>query len=97
VEILVLDILVNSPDTYGYIAAGLTTIAFLPQLIRTFRTKSADDVSLAMLIMFIVGLLFWIDYGWQIKAWPLLLANTVTLILNSSILFLKLLYKNKKQ
>ena len=91
-EATLIDIL-NASETYGYIAALLTTIAFLPQLIKTFKTKSANDVSLVMLIMFMTGLVFWIIYGWKANAIPVLLANITTLILNSSILILKLLYK----
>ncbi|WP_320667841.1 SemiSWEET transporter [Prochlorococcus sp. MIT 1307] len=87
--------IINKAELYGYIAALLTTIAFLPQLIRTFRTKSADDVSLLMLVIFIIGLLFWILYGWQSKAFPVLIANLVTLILNCSILLLKLVYRTR--
>ena len=84
---------INTPETFGYIAALLTTIAFLPQLIKTFKSKTADDVSLIMLILFITGLIFWIIYGWKVKAIPVLTANIITLILNSSILFLKLTYQ----
>ena len=91
-ESTLIDIL-KASETYGYIAALLTTIAFLPQLIKTFKTKSANDVSLVMLIMFMTGLVFWIIYGWKANAIPVLLANITTLILNSSILILKLLYK----
>ena len=83
----------ESPNSFGYVAAFLTTIAFLPQLIRIFKTRSADDVSLTMIVIFIVGLTFWIIYAWETKAIPVLIANIVTLILNCSILTLKLSYK----
>ncbi len=85
--------ILSSSDTYGFIAALLTTIAFLPQLIKTYQTKSADDVSLVMLIMFITGLVFWIIYSIKAKALPVLLANLITLLLNLSILILKILFK----
>ena len=49
-----------SPDDFGFIAAALTTIAFLPQVIKTWRTRKAEDVSIVMLLLFIAGLLFWI-------------------------------------
>ena len=80
---------------FGFIAAGLTTIAFLPQLFRTYRTRSADDVSFSMLILFMVGLAFWIVYALQTNSFPVLLANTVTLILNLSIFILKLLFSGR--
>ena len=79
-------------DLYGSLAALLTTIAFLPQLIKTFQTKKADDVSFLMLILFITGLIFWIIYGILINSYPILIANILTLSFNLSILILKILY-----
>ena len=55
-------------DIFGYFAAILTTAAFLPQLIKTLKTKKADDVSLTTLIMFIIGVLSWIFYGYKISS-----------------------------
>ena len=81
-----------TPDAFGFIAAVLTTIAFLPQLIKTWRTKKADDVSIVMLLMFITGLLFWIIYAVEANALPVLIANIITFILNMTILILKLTY-----
>jgi len=69
-------------DIFGYLAAILTTAAFLPQLIKTLKTKKADDVSLTTLIMFIIGVLSWIIYGYKISSTPILIANLITLILN---------------
>ena len=80
-------------DYYGYIAAILTTVAFLPQLIKTIKTKKAEDVSLVTLLMFISGVCFWIIYGYKISSFPILIANTITLILNSLILIFKNIYK----
>tara|TARA_B100000700_G_scaffold308227_1_gene385619 strand:- start:49 stop:372 length:324 start_codon:yes stop_codon:yes gene_type:complete len=82
-------------DTLGYIAAFLTTIAFLPQLLKTLRTKSADDVSLLMLILFLTGVFCWIIYGWFIKSIPILIANSLTFSLNMLILILKLSYQKE--
>ncbi len=80
-------------DFFGLLAAALTTVAFLPQVIKTWRTKRAEDVSILMLVMFITGLLFWIVYAIQVNAFPVLIANIVTFILNVTILILKLIYK----
>ena len=80
-------------DLFGYFAAILTTIAFLPQLIKTIRTKSAVDVSLTTLIMFITGVCSWIIYGYKISSLPILVANVITLILNSLILIFKIYYE----
>ena len=79
-------------EIFGYIAAVLTTAAFLPQLIKTLKTKKADDVSLITLIMFIIGVLCWIIYGYKISSIPILLANLITLILNLLILISKIYF-----
>ena len=77
-------------EIFGYFAAVLTTAAFLPQLIKTLKTKKADDVSLITLIMFIIGVLSWIIYGYKISSTPILIANLITLILNLLILISKI-------
>ena len=79
-------------DIFGFFAAILTTAAFLPQLIKTLKTKKADDVSFTTLVMFIIGVLFWIIYGYKISSIPILTANLVTLILNLLILISKIYY-----
>ena len=76
----------------GFFAGSLTTIAFLPQVVRTYRTRSTADVSALMLILFILGLLFWIIYGFKSHSLPVLVANIITLIFNLSILSMKLIY-----
>jgi len=85
----------NYIDLFGFLAALLTTIAFLPQLYKTWQTKSADDVSLVMLILFITGLVCWIFYGLKINSMPILVANIITFIFNFSILVLKISYRKK--
>ena len=79
-------------DIFGYFAAILTTAAFLHQLIKTLKTKKADDVSLTTLIMFIIGVLSWIIYGYKIESKPILIANLITLILNVLILISKIYF-----
>ena len=79
-------------EIFGYIAAVLTTAAFLPQLIKTLKTKKADDVSLITLIMLIIGVLCWIIYGYNISSTPILIANLITLILNLLILISKIYF-----
>ena len=87
----------NSINTefFGYFAAILTTAAFLPQLIKTLKTKKAEDVSLVTLIMFISGVGSWIIYGYEISSFPILLANIITFILNLLILISKIYYSKK--
>tara|TARA_B100000530_G_C15610833_1_gene350318 strand:- start:88 stop:360 length:273 start_codon:yes stop_codon:yes gene_type:complete len=79
-------------EFFGYLAAILTTAAFLPQLVKTLKTKKADDVSLVTLIMFISGVGSWIIYGYIISSVPILLANIITFILNLFILISKIHY-----
>ena len=79
-------------DIFGYFAAILTTAAFLPQLIKTLKTKKAEDVSLSTLIMFIIGVFSWIIYGYNISSKPILIANFITLILNLLILVSKVYF-----
>ena len=81
-------------EIFGYFAAILTTAAFLPQLIKTLKTKKADDVSLTTLVMFIIGVLSWIFYGYKISSKPILIANLITLILNLMILTSKIYFSN---
>ena len=82
-------------EFFGYFAAILTTLAFIPQLIKTLKTKKADDVSLTTLIMFLTGVAAWIIYGIQISSKPILIANTVTFLLNFLILVFKLIYSKE--
>ncbi|HBH47481.1 MAG TPA: hypothetical protein DDX98_02525 [Bacteroidales bacterium] len=71
----------------GLIAASLTTIAFLPQAIKTWKTKSTDDLSPAMFTLLCSGILLWLIYGILIHDLPIILANGVTICLASIILF----------
>ena len=87
----------NYIEFFGFLAALLTTIAFLPQLYKTWKTRSADDVSLIMLILFIIGLICWIIYGLKINSLPILVANIITFIFNFSILILKITYSKNKE
>ncbi len=77
----------------GFFAAFCTTIAFLPQAIKVYKTKSTKDISLLMFLIFTIGVLSWLIYGLIINDWPVILANSVTLILSFFILIYKLRYK----
>ena len=79
-------------EFFGYFAAILTTAAFFPQLVKTLKTKKADDVSSLTLIMFICGVGSWIIYGYKISSSPILVANIITFILNLFILISKTYY-----
>lgn len=77
----------------GIAAGSLTTLAFIPQVIRTWRTRSTHDISLGMFLLFSTGLVLWLIYGALIGSWPIITANTVTLVLALTILYFKLRYK----
>jgi MtN3 and saliva related transmembrane protein len=76
----------------GYVAATLTTLAFVPQAIKTIRSRDTRSISLGMYVVFTIGLAFWLVYGIVLHSWPMILSNTVTLGLSSTILALKLRY-----
>jgi MtN3 and saliva related transmembrane protein len=76
----------------GFMAASLTTFAFLPQVIQIWRSRSTKDISLPMLITFIAGISLWLIYGVIVNAAPIYVANIITLILNLIILRFKLKY-----
>ncbi|MDZ7653267.1 MAG: SemiSWEET transporter [Burkholderiaceae bacterium] len=77
-------------DAIGYVAATLTTIAFVPQAWKTWKTKSAAGVSLRMYAIFTLGVALWLAYGLMIGAWPVIVANVVTLVLALFILAMRL-------
>jgi len=76
----------------GLVAGILTTLAFLPQLTKTWKSKSAKDMSLVMLITVITGVFLWLIYSVLIQATPIIFANIVTRVFASSILTLKIRY-----
>ncbi len=76
----------------GTAAATCTTLAYLPQVLRAWRTHSTHDVSLKMYILMVVGTALWLAYGVALANGPLIVANTICLGLTGSILFLKLRY-----
>jgi MtN3 and saliva related transmembrane protein len=79
-------------EWFGYVAAFLTTFSFLPQALMIIRSRNTSGISRGMYLMFTVGVGFWLAYGIAILSWPMILANTVTLTLAATILFLKLRY-----
>lgn len=80
-------------QTIGVIAGILTTIAFLPQVIKTWKSKSAKDLSLGMFSIFCTGVIFWLIYGILINDFPIILANLTTLLLSMTLLVFKFKFK----
>ncbi|MBE9038791.1 SemiSWEET transporter [aff. Roholtiella sp. LEGE 12411] len=79
--------------TLGLVAGVLTTIAYVPQLIKTWQSKSAHDLSWSMLIILCTGIILWLVYGTSVHDVPIIAANIVTLLLASIILVLKIKYR----
>ncbi len=77
-------------DLIGYLAATLTTCSFLPQALHTFRTRDVSGISLGMYSVFTSGVALWLAYGVVLQAWPIVIANAITLVLASAILGMKL-------
>lgn len=80
----------DTTTVIGFIAAALTTFAFLPQTIRILRTKNTNSISLGMYIAMVSGVTLWLIYGLAINSLPIIAANGITLILSGSILILKI-------
>jgi len=76
----------------GSVAGICTTVAFLPQVVRTWRTRSTSDISLGMFALMVFGIFLWLVYGIERSDWPLIVADGVSLVLAVVILCLKLRY-----
>lgn len=73
----------------GYVAAALTTLAFVPQAIKTLKSRDTHSISLGMYAVFTVGIGFWFVYGIALESWPMILSNAITFVLSATILGLK--------
>jgi MtN3 and saliva related transmembrane protein len=76
----------------GFAAATCTTVAYAPQFIKVWRTRSTDDISLGMFLVMVLGIFLWLVYGVLCGDAPLVAANAITLVLAGGILFMKLKY-----
>ncbi|MGE5547582.1 MAG: SemiSWEET family sugar transporter [Solirubrobacterales bacterium] len=83
-------------DVIGTLAGTLTTVAFVPQVVKTWRTRSTRDISLAMWLSFWVGVALWLVYGLMLDAWPVVIANLFTLVLAGIVLAVKLGNRGKE-
>ena len=81
-----------SPEYIGYLAAFLTTCSFVPQVWKTFRTRDTSGISMGMYSVFACGVALWLAYGVLVSAWPIVVANAITLALATCILVMKLRY-----
>ena len=83
----------ESATLFGLMAGTLTTVAFVPQVVKIWKAKSADDISFGTFFIFSLGVFFWLVYGIMIGALPVVLANAVTLVLAVTIIVLKMRYR----
>lgn len=80
-------------DLLGLVAGSLTTLSFVPQVLKIWRTKSGNDVSYGMFLLFSLGVLLWLIYGLALSAAPIVIANAVTLLLSLIVIALKYRYR----
>jgi len=76
-------------DNIGSAAATLTTMAFIPQVWKIWRTKHTADISMGMYVLFTIGVALWLTYGILIGSWPIIMANSFTLVLASAVVAMK--------
>lgn len=74
----------------GYAAAFCTTVAFLPQAVKVYKTRQTKDISLGMFLLLTTGVVLWLSYGIIINSYPIIAANTVTLLFDIYILYMKI-------
>jgi MtN3 and saliva related transmembrane protein len=82
--------MIQMPEAVGYLAAVLTTLSFVPQVWHTWRTRDVGGISLGMYAAFAAGVFLWLVYGLLLDAWPIVVANAITLALALAILAMKL-------
>lgn len=87
----------NIIEIIGSIAAFCTTVAFLPQVIKVFRTHSVQDISRTMYSIFCLGVALWLVYGIGINSRPVIIANAITLGLAGAVLYMKFKFGNESQ
>lgn len=83
----------NTLSIIGFLAAILTTAAYIPQAYKTIKTRQTKDISLWMYVMMATGIVLWLFYGLLRTDWPIILANCVTILLVIPILIIKILRK----
>jgi MtN3 and saliva related transmembrane protein len=84
---------IDNVSILGFIAGGLTTFAFLPQVIKALRTRSTQDISLGMVTLTSTGIFLWFIYGLCLRSLPIALPNLVSLIFTCTLLILKIRYR----
>lgn len=87
---------IDNIEILGLIAACLTTASFVPQVYKTWKTKDVSGLSLPMFLTFTLGIVLWLVYGICIESAPIILANTITVVLSLLLVYFKLKYSRKR-
>lgn len=82
-----------SDSVVGLMAGTLTTLSFVPQVVKAWRRRSVNDLSLTMLLMFATGVALWLVYGFLNAAMPIILANGVTLVMAAALIGMKVRFR----
>lgn len=77
-------------EVVGYVGATLTTLAFFPQTLKVIQSRDTRSISLAMYVLFTIGVCFWLVYGLLIQSFPVVIANIITVVLSAIIMLMKL-------
>jgi MtN3 and saliva related transmembrane protein len=79
----------------GHLGAFLSSVTFIPQVYRVWKTKSANDLSMTMMVIVFTSTLIWLVYGVALMLWPVILANSVIAVLSLMLIYFKLTFKRK--
>ncbi|MBJ2173819.1 SemiSWEET transporter [Aureibaculum sp. A20] len=85
--------MIASIEILGLLAGGLTTASFVPQVYKTYKSKSADSLSLTMYTVFFVGIILWLIYGIYVNSIAMMVTNSITAILSLLLIYFKLRFK----
>ncbi len=80
-------------DVFGYLAGVIVAISLIPQVMKSWKTKSTKDISLLWTSIYIFGLLIWYPYAFGVTSWPLIITVSIEIALAITLLILKILYK----
>jgi len=83
----------NNADIVGYIGSFLTSVTFIPQVIKSWQSKSVGDLSIVMMLIVITSTLVWLIYGFAIQSGPVISANSIVLLLSLVLVYFKLTFK----
>ncbi len=86
----------NWIEAFGHIGAFLTAVTFVPQVYKIWKTKSANDLSLTMILIILMSTIVWLVYAVALMLWPVIIANTIVFVLDLMLLYFKFAYAKKR-